>query len=694
MNEITYHIDDTFVSLKKITIIGWAVCADGTAIEFQLKRKSSIKKLDRPDVNNCFDNVPSETKSGFEITVNGFRKESIKMISSGNNFSFFEVNPFELKVKYVKATWNKIRSKIKQVGLLTTFKLGIKKLFNKNNKTEELEYMQWRAKHVASESQLHKQKKEHFVYEPLISIVVPTYNTPVNFLKEMIESVIHQTYANWELCIADGASADKKTINTLKEYEKNYSRIKVVYLNENKMISKNTNEALKLVSGDYVGLFDHDDLLEPDALYEIVKLLNLDNSLDMIYTDEDKTNYKSNLFFEPHFKPDFSKYTLLSYNYITHFTVVRKTILDEVGEFDSQCDGAQDFDMFLRISDITNNIGHIPKVLYHWRVHDQSTAASASAKSYVTDAGKYALEKYLKRNGLKGKVRDGLFPTSYKIDYEIQEKPLISIIVPNKDHVDDLDKCIQSILRKTTYDNYEIIIVENNSELDSTFAYYETLENDNVKVITWTGEFNYSAINNFAAEHAKGQFLLLLNNDVEIINEDWLNEMLMLAQLEDVGAVGAKLYYSDNTIQHAGIIIGIGSVAGHSHKYYPRESFGYVGRLKVTQNVSAVTAACLLLKKEIFEEVNGLDTGYKVAFNDVDFCLRILDKGYKNIFTPYAELYHFESKSRGLEDSEEKIARFNCEISIFEEKWGLWKEDCYYNKNLSITREDFSLRNE
>lgn len=695
MCKIIYHIDDTFVSIKKIRVVGWAVSEDGLPITYHSKKNVDVTMVERPDVNKCFSFLDKDIKTGFNIVIKGILPHVIRINSESGDFVDIKIQPFHLKCKYLKEGWIKFLSKVKEKGFVSAVKLSLQKLKHRGNQNANLEYMEWRQQRLATEEELQMQKRKKFHYEPLISIVVPTYNTPVKFLKEMIESVIQQSYTKWELCIADGASQNKQTIQTLKAYEEKYKNIRVVYLDENKMISENTNAALQIVNGEFVALFDHDDLLEPNALYEMVQLLNDDSSLDMIYTDEDKTNSKCDEFFEPHFKQDFSKYTLLSYNYITHFTLIRKSILEKVGGFDAKCDGAQDFDMFLRISDVTNRIRHIPKVLYHWRVHDQSTAASASAKTYVTDAGKYALEKYLKRNHIVGDVNDGLFPTSYKISYQIQGSPMISIIIPNKDHIDDLEKCIQSILNKTTYDNYEIIIVENNSTEEATFTYYNKLEKSKrIKILYWKDEFNYSAINNYGVKHAQGDYILLLNNDVEIINKEWLNEMLMLAQLEDVGAVGAKLYYSDDTIQHAGIIIGIGGVAGHSHKYLPRDSFGYVGRLRVIQNVSAVTAACLLVRKSIFEEVGGLDEGYKVAFNDVDFCMKILEKGYKNVFTPYAELYHYESKSRGIEDTKEKIERFNGEIKRFESKWGLWLEDPYYNINLSITHENFSLRGE
>lgn len=691
MNGIVYHIDKNNVSMREMRIFGWAISKEGKDLKFKCAKGSILETSVRKDVNKIHDKVKEDALSGFEVKVNKIFSERI-IISDGENEEVIKINCFKQKIKYILATIKRVIRKIRSDGFLKALKLIRKKVKREQEVLPVDNYMGWREKRIASQTVLAKQRKTKFAYKPKISIVVPTYNTPLNFLIEMIESVINQSYPNWELCIADGNSNNKETINALKEYSNKYPNIIVAFLEANKMISRNTNEGLKLVSGDYIGLLDHDDILEPDALFEMVSLLNK-KQYDMVYSDEDKTNIDCSLFFAPHFKPDFSQYTLRSYNYITHFTIIKKEIMDKVGEFDHHCDGAQDFDMFLRVSDETKKIGHISKVLYHWRVHENSTAASADAKDYVTNAGILALTKHLKRCNIRGEVANGLFATSYKIDYAIEGNPLVSIIIPSKDHIDDLKKCLKSIRDKTKNTNYEIIIVENNSEEEKTFSYYDKINNkDNIKVVKWEKEFNFSAINNFGVKYAKGEFILLLNNDVEIINKDWLNEMLMLATQQDVGAVGAKLYFDDDTIQHAGVIMGIGGVAGHSHKYFKRDSFGYFGRLKVVQNLSAVTAACLIIKKSIYEEVDGLDETFKVAFNDVDFCMKVLAKGYHNIFTPYAQLYHYESKSRGLEDTEEKIKRFNSEIMRFKDKWGLWMEDPYYNVNLSNTVEDFSLR--
>ncbi len=539
----------------------------------------------------------------------------------------------------------------------------------------------------------------NFENSPKISILVPLYNTPDNFLIEMIDSVIEQTYKNWELCLADGSDEKHKIVGKYcKSLAKKDSRIKYVKLTENKGISDNTNACLKMATGDYIALFDHDDLLHPSVLFEYVKVIN-DENADFIYCDEltfvsEEDKYKVVL---NHHKPEFSPDTLRSYNYICHFTCFARYLYEMVGGFNKEYDGSQDYDLILRLTEKAKNIVRIPKLLYFWRSHAASVASAASAKPYVVNSAEKALAAHLERIGLKGSVKESIAPTTYKIDYEIIGNPKVSILIPSKDHIDDLEKCLSSILSLSTYKNYEIIIVENNSEEKETFDYYKKLEkeNDNIKVVTWDKKgFNYSAINNYGASFASGDYILLLNNDIEVITPNWLEEMIMFAQRKDVGAVGAKLYYPDDTIQHAGVILGIGGVAGHSHKYFDRNDYGYMSRMCISQNLSACTAACLLIRKDVFDEVEGLDEGFAVAFNDVDLCMKIRQAGYLIVFTPYAEFYHYESKSRGFEDSPEKVKRFNGEINRFMGKWGSVLEagDPYYNPNLTLVHENFSLK--
>ena len=526
------------------------------------------------------------------------------------------------------------------------------------------------------------------------SIVVPLYNTHIKFLRQMIDSVIMQTYTNWQLCLADGSDNEHGYVG---EYVKSIADERICYkkLEKNLGIADNTNECIALADGDYIALFDHDDLLHPSALFEIMKAI-CEKNADFIYTDEVTFIGKPNNITIYNFKPDYSPDTLRSYNYICHFTAFSKSLLDSVGGFNKEYDGSQDYDLILRLTERAKNIVHIPKALYFWRSHKASVASDVSAKPYVIDSAKRALSAHIERLGLVGRVEDSIVPTTYRIQYDIIGEPLISIIIPNKDHIEDLEKCLNSVYGKSTYKNFEVIVVENNSVESKTFEYYKILESkyNNLKIVTWKREFNYSAINNFAVKTTRGEYVLLLNNDIEVITPDWIEQMLMFAQRSDVGAVGAKLYYDDNTIQHAGVIVGLGGVAGHAHKGFAYDDPGYMARTSIVQNFSACTAACLLVRKDVYNEVGGLDEDYAVAFNDIDFCMSIRKAGYLIVFTPYAEFYHYESKSRGLEDTAEKRARFNGEVIRFQSRWSkeLEKGDPYYNPNLSLDSEDFALK--
>lgn len=549
-----------------------------------------------------------------------------------------------------------------------------------------------------SKKTIFAQKNTLFSHYIKFSILVPLYNTPKNFLHEMIGSVLFQTYENWELCLADGSDDEHSYVQTICEkIARRDGRIKYKKLEKNGGISENTNECIKMVTGDYISLFDHDDLLHPSALFETMKAI-CEKDADFVYTDEaifESPNLYKITF--TNFKPDFAPEYFKSLNYICHFSSFKKTILDQIGGFDSTTDGAQDFDLFLRIFEKTKKIVHVQKCLYYWRSSPESTACAASAKSYTTEAGKLALKKHIKHCGIDANVVYGKVPNSYKINYKINDEPLVSILIPNYDHSKTLQTCLDSIRNLSTYQNYEIVIIENNSKKKETFDYYETLKDDDrIKILTWKGHFNYSAINNFGFKYTKGEYILLLNNDIEVISPNWIEEMLMFAQRKDVGAVGAMLYYPSDKIQHGGVILGIGGVAGHSHKYYPRNSYGYASRLCSVQNYSAITAACCMIPRHVFEEIKGLDESFEVAFNDIDMCMRIRKAGYLIVWTPYAELYHHESESRGGEDTPEKEARFAGEIRRFKEKWGkeLSDGDPYYNPNLTLEREDFSVKGE
>ncbi len=529
------------------------------------------------------------------------------------------------------------------------------------------------------------------------SILVPLYNTPDNFLKEMIKSVTDQTYKNWELCLADGSTDDFAYVG---EYCQKLASVdnRIIYkrLDENRGISENTNKCIEMATGEYIVLFDHDDYLHPSALFECMKAICEQNA-DFIYTDEDKFKTVGGKLFDAHFKPDFAPDNLRSNNYICHLSVFKKDILDQTGGFNKKFDGSQDHDLVLRLTEKAEHIVHIPKILYHWRVSGVSVASDPYAKPYTIQAGRDAVCEQLKRLGLKGTVGStDIHPNIYRIKYEIENNPKVSIIIPNYNHVEELSRCINSIIEKTTYKNYEIIIVENNSN-EETFAYYKTLEKyPQIKTVIYENatEFNFSAINNFGVKFATGDHILLLNNDVEIISPDWLQEMLMFSQRSDVGAVGAMLYYPNDTIQHAGIIIGLLTLAGHAFKHFPRGTGGFFGRAAYAQNLSAVTAACMMIRKDVYETVGGLDETFKVAFNDVDLCMQIRKAGFNIVWTPFAELYHYESISRGVEDTPKKKARFASEVKRFQERWKTELEngDPYYNPNLTLDAEDFSYK--
>jgi glycosyltransferase involved in cell wall biosynthesis len=532
-----------------------------------------------------------------------------------------------------------------------------------------------------------------FEQKPLISIIMPVYNVDPKWLKKAIDSIIGQWYDKWELCIADDKSTNKKTLDYLQGLDD--PRIKVRFLEENLNISGASNAALELAKGDYIALMDNDDEITPDALYEMVKCIN-EADADFIYSDEDFISEEGECS-NPHFKPDFSPDLLLSHNYITHFTCFKKSLLSQVGTFNSTFDGSQDYDLFLRLTEKTDKICHIKKVLYHWRTLESSTSLNSEAKPEALERGRKVLIEAMRRRNIKAKVEHANMHHYFRVRYPIENAPLVSIIIPFKDKPELLEMCIGSILEKSTYRNFEIIGISNNSAEEHTFETMVSLEKRDTRVsfYEYNVAFNYADINNHAVKaYAKGEHILLLNNDIEVITPEWIEAMLEHSQREEIGCVGAKLYYPDDTVQHAGIIMGLGGYAGHSHKGYSRHNVGYFNRLGVVQNVSAVTAACLMVKKRIYEEVSGMDAiRFKVAYNDVDFCLRVGEKGYRNLFTPYAELYHHESISRGYETTPEKMARFQKEKdALFERHQKILTEgDPYYNPNLCHDKEDFSL---
>jgi len=528
-------------------------------------------------------------------------------------------------------------------------------------------------------------KYKKFKYNPLISVLIPVYNVEGEYLCECIESILCQTYENFEICIVDDASTSKKTLEILHNYEKN-EKIKIKYRKKNGHISKATNDALEMAKGEFVALVDNDDLLDKDALYKVVNALNQDKKIDLIYSDEDKID-KNGTRCYPHFKPDWSPDTLLSLNYICHLVVIRAKLVREVGGFMVGLEGAQDHDLLLRVTEKTKNIYHVPEILYHWRMIDGSTAQKLDNKEYASDKGMLAIEKALKRRRLKAKVERDKVSTYYRVEYDVTKEPKVSVIIPTKDHVEITKACLESIYNKTIYKNYEVILVNNRSEKKETFELFEKYKKkyDNFRVVNADMEFNYSKINNLAVKEAKGEVIILLNNDTEVITPEWMTWMVGYAIRPHVGAVGAKLLYPDNTIQHVGVILGMGGVAGHSHLGEKRDTVGLYGRTRVPYDVGAVTAACLCIEKKKYEEVGGLEEDLKVAFNDIDLNMKLLEVGYYNVILPMVELYHYESKSRGMDTAPEKRERFQKEVVFMQNKWGdKLKQDKWYSSNYSL----------
>lgn len=604
---------------------------------------------------------------------------------------------------------------------------GLKAFLNRlrdKMEPEEVPYGPWFEKYKAGSEELERQAKQEdrFQYRPLISIVVPCFQTPERYLIEMMDSVREQSYSRWQLCLADATPGDE-IADAVEAYCRKHeeSRIRYQHLEENMGIAGNTNAGMESADGEWIGLLDHDDLLAPDALYEMVCLMNRKPDAEVIYSDEDQVEetkqglqHKS-----PHFKPDFSPDLLRSNNYITHFLCVKRELVQKIEGMRVEFDGAQDYDFILRCVELAAHVAHVPRILYHWRVHSNSTADNPLSKTYAYEAGKRALEQHLKRVGQAGEVSQLIHFGFYRVKYPVSKTPLVSILIPNKDHSDTLRRCIES-LKESTWQKYEIIVIENNSCEEETFRYYrelckiDTQGNDDVwadkernlycegrlpggqsvQIVVWNSGFNYSAINNFGASYAQGEYLVLLNNDIEMITKDWMEEMLGNCQRPEVGIVGARLYYPDNTYQHAGIVMGIDGIAANMFPGLRRGQEGYYHKAAIQLNYSAVTAACLMVSREIFEKVHGLEEELSVAFNDVDFCLRIRKEGYLVVYDPYVEAYHYESKSRGTEDTKEKVRRFGEEIEFIRTRWiDLLKEgDPYYNPNFSLKKCNYVLK--
>ena len=595
-----------------------------------------------------------------------------------------------------------------QKGLRYLKHFGLKEFLvrlSERMEPEEVPYGPWYEEHRAKPEELERQRKQSLTWENfsggeestcVFSIAVPVFRTPAKFLCEMIESVRSQSFPFWELCLANADPEDREVAEILERYCREDRRIRVKNLKENKGISENTNAALAMARGEFVGLLDHDDLLAPDALYEMAARLEKDEGIDVFYTDEDKVTTDLSEHFQPHLKPDFNLDLLRSNNYICHFFVVRREIAERIGGFRPEFNGAQDYDFIFRCTEEAEKIVHIPRILYHWRVHSASTADNPASKMYAYEAGKRAIEGNLERSGVRGVVSLRQDYGFYDVHYPVEGEPLVSILIPNKDQKETLMHCIRSVLETSTWKNLEILIIENNSEREETFACYRELEKDpRIRILTYPGKtFNYSAINNFGVQQAKGEYLLFLNNDIEVITPDWIEQMLGNCQRPEVGIVGAKLYYPDNTIQHAGIIIGIGGIAGHAFLGLARAKSGYLHKASLQMDYSAVTAACMMMKAEAFRKAGGFEEKLTVAFNDVDLCLRTVEQGWLVVYDPHVEMYHYESKSRGAEDSEEKLRRFQQEIEFMRTRWiRLLKDgDPNYNPNLTLSKWNYSLR--
>lgn len=756
LENISRHLESWMESLRELPdgryqLRGWHMADPKTEIAV-LDGKGNVIPSEctighRLDILGEFPEAKFEETCGFELVFEKPQENFLRLaLKGGGRKALYVVNCSKMlsgKEGLVNLCRKSYRY-LKRKG----FKQFTKRVSDVVLGIDSISYDRWRRKYGVTKQELAAQRETHFEYEPKISILVPLYKTPEKFLREMIASVEAQTYTNWELVLSDGSGADTPLTKILAEYERKYAeediskmseaqkdegiyeeaaseeqvqnenrvsggKIKIVRNNTQLRIAENTNAAMAAATGDYIVFGDHDDLFAPDALFECVRILNEKPETEFIYTDEDKTDAAGKRYFEPHFKPDYSPDLLRSMNYFCHMVLVKRSLQEQVGLLDPAFDGAQDYDYVLRCMEHTTpeKTVHIPKILYHWRCHGESTAENPESKRYAFDAGRRAIQAHYDRLGIPATVIDGEYAGMYHSDYEITGEPLISILIPNKDHIADLRKCIDSIEAKSDYHNYEYIVIENNSTEDETFEGYRQLEAENPKVhvvyydrvqnaegiwepVQEKREFNYSAINNFGAEHANGEYYLLLNNDTEIINPDCLRQLLGYCQRPDVGIVGAQLYYEDDTIQHAGVVLGFGGIAGHTFIGEKRGDNGYFSRIICAQNYSAVTAACMMVKASAFHEVGGMSTELKVAFNDIDFCMKIRKAGYLIVYNPRAELYHYESKSRGLENTQEKIERFNREMACFLDRWGdqVKAGDPYYNPNLTLDKANFSLK--
>ena len=687
-----YCFDSIFVKNGKIFATGWAVSSVAeNEIEITVtdEKKTPVDAIvtwaARPDVGLAKYGDPKAGHVGIflEIPFHGQHLVTVYFKEKNAQGNVISEQSLPLNPALIAARKFLKESKAQYVNTKKSL-VWLKKKLTRN---EYADYDTWLRIMRVSRQELFAQRKTKFSYAPKFSVVVPLYHTPAKFLKDLVRSMMYQSYANWELCLVNASPEDVHLTSLLENWAMRDKRIRVIRLEKNLGIAQNTNAGIEASTGEFIAFLDHDDFLEPDALFCYVDALNKDKTIDVFYSDEDKTDEYAAHYFYPHFKSDFNIDLLHANNYMCHFLAVRKSLVDTVGGLNEKFDGAQDYDFVLRLTENTKKIYHCPRILYHWRCSNQSTAASQGNKMYAIHAGKAALNAHYKRIGWNARAQEGAVDGWYQTKFTLKEEPLVSILIPNKDHTDDLDVCLNSFFERADYQNYEFIIIENNSVLPETFAYYEKIEkeHDNVKVVYWEAGFNYSAINNFGFKFAKGDYIMLLNNDVELITPDIFQSMLGFCMRPEVGIVGAKLLYNDHTVQHAGVLVGAGGLADHVFKGIHEDDPGYMGRAISSQDVSAVTAACLLVKRSVYEEVGGLEEEFQVAFNDVDFCLKVRKAGYLIVYDADVKLFHYESKSRGMEDTTDRFIRFGNEMMLLNSKWDILSTfvDPYYNPNLS-----------
>lgn len=709
-HSIEFDVDSAILEneISMITVAGWAYSNDCQQVQISIYDdqdnivESSCRHEIRMDLFRNGEILEEQKNCGFRISFKCEKNKHYYVVFKSTKEK--RIEKIELTrtsgSTMIKRYARHINAKNIKKAITYVKRNGVSKLVHRlryGSYIAQSDYQTWLFAQRVTKKNLETQSKTKFAYSPKISILVATFNTKEEYLKEMIDTVVNQSYSNWELCIADGSTNDFVEKYVHEHYSSYGDKIKFKKLDQNYGISGNTNKAFEMATGDYITVYDHDDTLELDCFYEIVKALQ-EYRYDVLYTDEDKLDDSTKMYNDPNLKPDFSEDLLRSHNYITHLFIVNKKIVDEVGYYNSEFDGSQDYDYIFRCVEKANAVYHIPRILYHWRMHPESTAQNPENKMYCYDAGKRAIEAHYKRIGVEATVEFLPKPMygMYHTIYSTKDNPLVSILIPNYNHKAILKTCIDSLYNVNTYKNFEIVIVENNSTEKEIFDYYEELkkQHDNIQVVTYKGEFNYSRINNFGMKHTNGDYVLLLNNDTEVISPTALSEMVGCILRPEVGAVGAKLLYEDDTVQHAGVVIGFSGYAGHVNHGINKDDYGYMVRARINCNYSAVTAACMMVKKSVFNQVGGFDEQFVVACNDVDLCLKICKEKYLIVYNAFALWHHYESKSRGYDDaSQEKMWRFNKEVEKFQDKWKdvLINGDPFYNSNWNIQYGPFRL---